>query len=207
MSRLRPALIGVALAVLASTGAACNDDGRSLDPAPEVPIAPETTTTSSMPATAGADTAAPLGLTISSPSFADGEAFDTEFTCDGLDVPPPLTITGVPAGTAELAIAVVDADAGGYVHWVLTAVPPTVTRIESGAVPPGAVSALTSSGVTGWDGPCPPEGDGAHRYVFTVYALAEPVGLAPRTEGRQAIELIESGALLDSATITATYDA
>jgi hypothetical protein len=205
--RLRRAWRAAALAPLLLAVGACNDDGRTLDPAPEVPISPETTGAPSGPDTIEADTAAPLRLTISSPSFADGAPLDPEFTCDGLNVPPPLTITGVPPSAVELAITVVDVDAGGDVHWVLTGVPPTVTQLDSGVVPPAAVSGLTDSGVAGWDGPCPPEGDGPHQYVFTVYALAEPLGLTPGTEGRQAIELIESSALLASARTTGTYEA
>lgn len=197
----------VALAVLASIGAACNDDGRALEPAPDVPISPETTTAPSGPDTVEADTAAPLSLTLSSPSFVDAGPLPAEFTCDGVDVPPPLTISGTPAGTAELAVAVVDADADGYVHWVVAGLPPTITQLDAGVLPPEAVTARTGSGRTGWEGPCPPEDDAPHRYVFTVYALAEPLGLSPDVDGRQAIGLIESSALLASAKITGTYGA
>ena len=34
-----------------------------------------------------------------------------------------------------------------------------------------------SFGDTGWGGPCPPEGDEPHRYVFAVYALNQSLGL------------------------------
>ncbi len=29
-----------------------------------------------------------------------------------------------------------------------------------------------------WMGPCPPKGDGVHEYLFAVYALDAPLGLA-----------------------------
>lgn len=199
--------LATAVVLVAPVLVGCNDDGRSLDDAPEVPISRETTT-SAGPGTADTSgTAAPLGLTISSPSFADGQPLNPAFTCDGDNVPPPLTIVGAPEATVELALTVVDADADGYVHWVLAGIPRQVTQLESGVVPPEAVTARTDSGVDGWDGPCPPEADGPHRYVFTVHALAESIGLGPGLDGRAAIDLIESSAVLATATITATYDA
>lgn len=190
----RRSLLGYALAA-SLTIAACGDDGRTLTPAPEVPIAPETTTTVAAPE-AGFTTDDPtIGLNLSSPAFAAGDLISQDFTCDGLNVPPPLVIAGTPAGAAELAITMVDRTAGGAVHWVLTGLDPTLLQIESGVVPPGAVTARTESGVDGWDGPCPPAGDDPHEYVFSVYALAEPIGLAPGLDGREAIALIEQAAI------------
>lgn len=188
----RPAL-SLALAC-ALVLAACNDDGRALEPAPTVPLAPATTAATGPEAGFTTDDPA-IGLNLSSPSFDGGELLDPEFTCDGLNVPPPLLIAGTPPGAAELAITMVDRTADGFVHWVISGLSPTTTQIESGVVPPEAVSARTDSGVDGWDGPCPPPGDEPHEYVFSVYAMAEPMGLAPGLDGRDAIALIEAAAV------------
>ena len=175
--------------------AACGDDGRTLTPAPEVPIAPVTTTTAPSPE-AGFTTDDPaIGLNLSSPAFAGGELLDPDFTCDGLNVPPPLVFAGTPDNAAELAVTMVDRTADGAVHWVLTGLDPTLLQLESGVIPPDAVTARTETGVDGWDGPCPPAGDDPHEYVFSVYALAEPIGLSPGLEGRAAIALIEQAAI------------
>ena len=180
--------------------AACNDDGRTLAPAPPVP-AQQATTSSAPSASVPAEQ---LGLVLTSPAFVEGGLLDPAFTCDGVDVPPPLEITGVPAAAAELAIVVTDRDAEGFVHWVIAGLSPTITRIESGVLPPAAVTARSDGGVQGWEGPCPPAGDEPHAYEFVVYATAEPIGLTSDLDGRQAIDIIE-GAAIGSDVLVGFY--
>lgn len=181
--------------------AACGDDGRTLAPASDVAVEPATTTTAPTP-DAGFTTDDPsIGINLSSPSFAGGELLDADFTCDGLNVPPPLIIAGTPPGTAELAITMVDRSADGFVHWVISGLPATTTQLESGVIPPDAITARTDSGVDGWDGPCPPSGDAPHDYVFSVYAMAESIGLAPGLDGREAIGLIEQAAIASTLLV------
>lgn len=191
----------VLLAVAALLGlSGCNDDGRTLAPAPTVADERPTTSTST-PATAPE----PAGLSLTSPAFADGDPLDPTFTCDGVDIPPELVFQGVPPTTAELAIVVTDRDADGYVHWVLTGLDPSLRRLDAGVIPPEAVAAETDGGVVGWQGPCPPPGDGPHTYEFALHALAEPVGLAPGTDGRRAVELVAE-ASMTSAVLLGTYE-
>lgn len=177
--------------------AACSDDGRTLAPAPSVPVSQLTTTTVGPPASVAE-------LTLESPAFEEGGFIDPSSTCHGVNVPPTLLISGVPPAAAELAVTVTDADADGFVHWVLTGLDPGVARLEAGLIPTDAQTARTDSGVDGWDGPCPPEGDAPHAYHFAVHALPEPIGLAPETTGREAIGLIEQSAF-ESDTIVGFY--
>ena len=199
-----PAIRAVCALVALTLVAGCRDDGRTLDPAPTVPVSRETTTTSGPNPDDGGSGTQLGGLTLTSPAFVDGAALDEDFTCDGANVPPPLVIGDVPQGTAELAIVVTDRDAGGFVHWAVAGLPPAVTALESGLIPPEAIPARTDSGVEGWDGPCPPPGDDAHTYDFVVYATLEPIGLSPGVDGRDAVTLIEKAAVASGA-ITATY--
>lgn len=181
--------------IVALSATACNDDGRTLAPATTAPP-------SAPPATGPTDPV--VDLTLTSPVFDDGEPLDPEFTCDGLDVSPALVVFGVPQRTAELAVVVRDLDAGGYAHWVVAGIPATTTRMETGALPAGAVLAENDAGVAAWSGPCPPPEDDPHRYEFTVYATAEPIGLVPGQPADQAIATIESAAVA-SDSIIATY--
>ena len=187
-----------AVAVLAAVATGCNDDGRTLTPAPPTSEAPPTT------ATSAGDADAASGLRLTSPDVIEGEPLDPRFTCEGLNVVPELLVSGVPPAAAELAVAVVDLDADGFVHWVVAGLPPTTTRLAAGELPPGAVFGRTDSGVSGWDGPCPPPGDEPHRYEFRLYVAAEPLGLTPGLDGREAIAAIEAAAI-DVTRLTAQY--
>src|SRR5688572_20049721 len=121
------------------------------------------------------------GITLTSPAFADGEAIPERHTCSGEDVAPPLAWSGVPDGTAELALLVEDPDAPGgtFVHWVLAGLDPSSGGLAEGTVPAGAVEGRNGFRRRGYGGPCPPPGR-PHRYVFMLFAAAEPLGLRGR---------------------------
>jgi Raf kinase inhibitor-like YbhB/YbcL family protein len=129
--------------------------------------------------------AAPEEIRLTSSAFEDGAPIPRRFSCDGDEVSPPLAWSGVPAEARSLALLVEDPDApsGTFVHWTVFGVGPETTGIEAGQVPEGALEGENSFGDGGYGGPCPPEGDEPHRYVFTLYALrSEPdldAGAAP----------------------------
>lgn len=111
-----------------------------------------------------------MPFTLTSPSFVDGALIPKQFTCDGANMPPPLTWTGSPEGTRSLALIVEDTDApdGIFTHWVIYDIPAQTTAW------PSDVSSKTirnSFGRSGYGGPCPPPGGGPHRYLFTMHAV------------------------------------
>lgn len=153
-------------------------------------------------AVATVDTNAVLGpFSLTSSAFEDGAPIPAKYTCQGDNVSPELIWTNVPDGTASLALLMVDPDApvdGGFTHWVLTGLDPLASTLPEGSSDgdPGE----TTSGNTGYTGPCPPSG--VHHYVFTLYALPEPIAGEPT---REAIEEAAKSAL-GSATLTGTYE-
>lgn len=146
-------------------------------------------------------------FTLTAP-WAQGGPIDPDQTCDGLDVAPALSWGGVPAGTAEIVIALVDDSAVSngepFVHWVIGGLNPDEIALAEGDLPDGAVQALNFFGDVGYGGPCPPPGDEAHVYRLTAYALNSPSGVA---DGTRATEFLTAIAplTLRSTDLSGTY--
>ena len=72
-------------------------------------------------------------------------------------------------------------------------------------LPAGALQVSTDFGKAGWGGPCPPVGDKAHRYNFTIYALkTEKLEIAPGSTAALAGYMVNANSLA-KASLTATY--
>ena len=138
---------------------------------------------------------------LTSPAFADGEAIPSEYTCDGPDNQLPLAWSGIPEGTAELALVMHDPDAGGFVHWVVGAIPADATEL-AGELPESAVAGRNDFGEAGYLGPCPPSGN--HGYLFTLYALSAPLELEGVPTAR-AIRQAAADKTLATAVLNGTY--
>src|SRR3990172_9922517 len=110
-------------------------------------------------------------MKISSPVFEHNQTIPVKYTCDGVDVNPPLIISDIPEGTKSLALISDDPDApmGTWVHWTAWNISPESKEIAENSAPIGAVEGMTSFGDKGYGGPCPPSG--TPRYFFKLYAL------------------------------------
>ncbi len=141
--------------------------------------------------------------------WVDGAPIDAIYTCEGDNISPAISWHGLPLGTAELAIVVTDDDAvtdgAPFVHWVVAGIAPEDISLIEGSVPQGAIEGVNSFGEVGWGGPCPPQGDGAHTYRFTVHALAQQVELANATPADVLIDFI-SDVTFARAEVTGTFE-
>lgn len=128
------------------------------------------------------------GIELRSPAFNDHTLIPDRYSADGGNISPPIEWSQAPSDTEELALVCEDPDAPGgtFVHWVVSGVPATVTGIDQGSVPEGAVVGRNDFGELGWGGPRPPLGDEPHRYFFRVHAADRPLGLG---EGAAAADL------------------
>ncbi len=126
-----------------------------------------------------------MALALRSSSFNDGDYLSGKHTlssefgfgCDGNNVSPELHWEGVPNGTKSLAITCYDPDAptgSGFWHWVVVNIPPDTVSLREGSdtLPGGALETRTDFGKPGYGGPCPPEGDHPHRYIFTLFSVS-----------------------------------
>lgn len=150
-----------------------------------------------------ADPEAAMSIAVSSSAFAGGGRIPSRYTCDGADVSPPLTFSGLPSGVRELALLVEDPDAphGTFVHWVAWDIDVTRPVLGEGEAPAG--SGTNDFGRAGYGGPCPPRGP-AHRYVFTAFALSRPAGLRPGATAADLRSAVD-GAVLAEGTLTGRY--
>jgi Raf kinase inhibitor-like YbhB/YbcL family protein len=155
-----------------------------------------------------------MPLTLTSPSFAEGGAIPSRFTCEGIDSSPRLDWSGAPADTQSFALIVDDPDAPDptkpqrtYVHWVLFNIPASATHLPEGVteaqLPAGARHGRNDCNQPRYGGPCPPIG--RHRYFFKLYALSagELVGL--ETPTKADLERAIEGHVLEQATLMGTY--
>jgi len=143
-------------------------------------------------------------LSIESSAFPPGGMIPPEYTCDGPNVIPPLSIRGVPEGTRSIALIVDDPDAPAktWVHWVVWNIGADTKEIPAGTVPPGALQGKNDFGKSSYGGPCPPSG--THRYFFKLYALDAPLPLgAGATKGQ--LEEAMQGRLLGKAEMFGLY--
>jgi Raf kinase inhibitor-like YbhB/YbcL family protein len=123
---------------------------------------------------------------LSSPTIKDQGKISNEhvfagFGCSGGNVSPALQWKGAPKETKSFALTVYDPDAptgSGWWHWVIFNLSPTLNALpanagkpDGGAAPSGSIQSVTDFGQPGYGGPCPPQGDKPHRYIFTLYAL------------------------------------
>ncbi len=105
------------------------------------------------------------------------------FGCNGKNISPALKWVHAPADTKSFAVSVYDPDAptgSGWWHWVVFNIPADTRELKAGAgnpqaklLPQGSVQSMTDYGKPGFGGACPPVGDKAHRYIFTIYAMDE----------------------------------
>jgi len=150
-------------------------------------------------------------MKIVSAAFAHQGAIPSHHTCDGADVSPPLSWSGVPHGAESLVLIVDDPDAPDpaapamtWVHWLLYNIPAQATGLEEAArsLPAGTLEGLNDWKRTGYGGPCPPVG--RHRYFFKLYALdlLLPELRRPR---KAALEKAMQGHVIATAELVGTY--
>ncbi len=141
----------------------------------------------------------------------DGGEIPREYTCDGENYSPEITIGEIPNGTKSLALIAEDPDApvGLFVHWVIYNLPSSSAaineRIERAEVTKdGYKQGKNDFGRTGYDGPCPPRGHGFHRYYFRLFALRTFPVLQGPVDRAKLLKSIE-GTVIEEASAMGKY--
>lgn len=150
-----------------------------------------------------------MEIKVTSPVFKDGEMIPRKYTCDGQEVSPALSWSGLPSGTKSVALISDDPDApaGTWVHWVIFNIPPGENGLPEGVpskevLPNGAGQGINDSHKIGYDAPCPPSG--THRYYFKVYALDQTLNLQAGAT-KKALLTAMNGHILGQGQLTGKY--
>jgi Raf kinase inhibitor-like YbhB/YbcL family protein len=147
-----------------------------------------------------------MEIKIKSLAFVPGGKIPGKYTCDGMDISPPLSWTSGPEGTKTFALICDDPDApmGTWVHWVLFNLPADITEFREN-VPPekelenGAKQGMNDFHKIGYGGPCPP--GGTHRYFFKFYALDTEINLEAGATKAELLKAMEGHILAEGQLI------
>lgn len=153
-------------------------------------------------------------LTLTSPAFSHNESIPSLYTCDGKNIPPPLSLSGVPTGTKSLVLIMEDPDIPQAVkdsmhiamfdHFVLFNIPSTTTELSENLTGVGVLGNNTRG--PGYTGPCPPTQyePREHRYIFSLTALDTTLDL-PEGASKDAVQKASAGHILETAVLIGRY--
>jgi hypothetical protein len=153
----------------------------------------------------------PATIELTSPAFAAGAPIPRRYTQEGENRFPSLAWRGVPGAAQELVIVVEDPDAplpSPVVHAILHGLPPRADGLEEAEVnaPDFAGFGRNSTGARSYRGPRPILGHGPHRYVFQLFALAQPLRL-PEPPTKKALRAaLSGGGVLARGELVGTYE-
>ena len=148
-------------------------------------------------------------MEITSSAFDEGGMIPGKYTCEGVNISPPLKWSSVPDGTKAFAIICDDPDApmGTWVHWVIYNIPAGIHELSEDVpatetLPNGAKQGRNDFRKTGYGGPCPP--GGTHRYYFKVYALSEELNIKSGITKSELLKAME-GYILEEGHLMGRY--
>ena len=133
-------------------------------------------------------------MELKSNAFENNGKIPSKHTCDGENVSPQLSISGVPENSKSLVLIMDDPDAvkpAGKVwdHWIVFNIPPETKEIPEAQEPQG-IHGKGTSGNLNYRGPCPP--DAEHKYFFKLYALDTNFDLPQGSEKKEVEEAMKS---------------
>lgn len=159
-----------------------------------------------------------MSIRLASTAFSAGAPIPKEYTGEGKDVSPPLSWSGLPKQTQELALICDDPDAPTdepWVHWVAYGISPAADGLPEGIPPQQNVTAhgglkqgrnsWPSGQTIGYRGPMPPPRHGTHHYHFRLYALDQKLNAAAGLDKPSLLAAMD-GHILATGKLIGTYE-
>lgn len=142
-------------------------------------------------------------------AFKEGQPIPRQYTCNGVNVSPPIEWSGVPKAAKTIAVVADDPDApaGTWVHWVLYNLPAeNIGLVENvpadETLKAGGFQGKNDFEKIGYGGPCPPSG--THHYFFKVYAVDAELPLKAGAT-KADLETALSGHVMTQGQLMGTY--
>jgi len=157
---------------------------------------------------AAAPEAAKSALVLRSPEVADGGQLPKDYTGDGAAATLPLEWSGAPEAAQSFAVIMhhIDPEGKAKWYWLLYNLPASTRSLPQNVKDVGTLGNNSVNGRTEY---APPhsKGPGAKTYVYTVYALSEPVRLEvkPSEVSRDVLLAAMKDSILATAELRVVY--
>lgn len=113
--------------------------------------------------------------------ISEGRRIPDKYTCRGKNISPKIEIQDRnEEGYYFIIMNDPDAPSGLFTHWILYNIPAGSAILEENIekkeiTEDGYYQGINDFGEPGYGGPCPPKGDGDHRYFIKIYRTNEAV--------------------------------
>jgi Raf kinase inhibitor-like YbhB/YbcL family protein len=155
-------------------------------------------------------------FTLTCLSYKDKESISpkhTHHSIKGQNISPGFRWDDPPMSAKSFAFTIIDPHpvAKNWVHWMLVNIPLRIREIAEGAsgsnhLPPGSKELDNTYGESGYGGPAPPKGSGAHPYVATIYALNIDSLNVPRESSLRIFQNAIEGKVIAERSMTGYYE-
>ena len=144
-------------------------------------------------------------LTLTSPSFNNGERIPKECSLANGNNSPELEWEDAPAETKSFALVMSDPDAAHeFTHWIAWNIPADEDGLDNGqSRSEDYLQGTNDFGNIGYDGPSPPKG--THRYFITLYALDKEINGLGKKSKRSDLKNAIKNSILEKDVIMGTY--
>lgn len=149
-----------------------------------------------------------VSMIIASPAFKNNGYIPSKYTCDGLDINPPLRFANIPIETISLAIIiseVVNTEENKKIHWIAWNILPDINSIEENKIQNEIIEGKNNFKNNSYNGPCPCPSTTSHKYEFKLIALNSIVVLQKYSTYNQLMTNIE-GHILAETKLTGFYE-
>ena len=147
---------------------------------------------------------------LQSTAFKDNQLIPVKYSCDGINISPPLYWQNAPNNTKSFMLIMDDPDAphGTWHHWIIYNLPRESSELAEGikisALPSPAQLAPNNWHHKSYQGPCPPYGE-EHHYYFKLYALKSFIEQGQDISSKTNIEMVINTLSLGKAVLIGKY--